>query len=96
LPTTTRADEMPRGTLIASEIDRTARYRAANRDRTGNGAVVTPFYPLESTPGMDPAPTVPSPEEILEAEDLLHRLEARLLKPPPVDPAVAASTLDSE
>jgi hypothetical protein len=87
---------MPRGTLIAFEIDRTARYRAANRDRTGNGAVMTPFYPLESTPGMDPAPTIPSPEEILEAEELLHRIEARLLKPPPADPVVAAPTPDPD
>jgi hypothetical protein len=40
---------------------------------------MTPFYPLEATPGMDPAPAVPTPDEIREAEDLLHRLEARLL-----------------
>jgi hypothetical protein len=57
---------------------------------------MTPFYPLESTPGMDPAPAVPSPEEILEAEDLLHRLEARLLKPPPVDTADPPPTPDPE
>jgi len=57
---------------------------------------MTPFYPLESTPGMDPAPTVPSPEEILEAEDLLHRLEARLLKPAPAETRVSPPAPDSE
>ena len=42
---------------------------------------MTPFYPLESTPGFDPAPNVPTPEEIRKAEDLLHRLETELLPP---------------
>jgi hypothetical protein len=54
---------------------------------------MTPFYPLEATPGMDPAPSVPTPEELREAEDLLHRLEARLLpqSPSPAgDPATAS------
>jgi hypothetical protein len=57
---------------------------------------MTPFYPLESTPGMDPAPTVPSPEEILEAEVLLHRLEARLLKPAPAESCAPPPAPDHE
>ena len=40
---------------------------------------MTPYYPLEATPGVDPAPNVPTPEEIRQAEVLLHRLESRLL-----------------
>lgn len=43
---------------------------------------MTPYFPLEATPGVDPAPAVPTPEEIRQAEDLLHRLESLLLKPP--------------
>jgi hypothetical protein len=43
---------------------------------------MTPYFPLEATPGVDPAPNVPTPEEIRQAEDLLHRLESRLLGSP--------------
>jgi hypothetical protein len=43
---------------------------------------MTPYYPLEATPGVDPAPNVATPDEIRQAESLLHRLESRLLKPP--------------
>jgi hypothetical protein len=39
-------------------------------------------YPLASTPGLDPAPDVPTPEEIGQAESLRHDLEVLYLNRP--------------
>ena len=39
-------------------------------------------YPLAATPGLDPAPDVPTPEEIGQAEGLRRALEALYLNRP--------------
>jgi hypothetical protein len=43
-------------------------------------------YPLASTPGLDPAPDVPTPEEIGQAESLRHDLEVLYLNRPRPSP----------
>jgi hypothetical protein len=53
---------------------------------------MTPYYPLEATPGVDPAPNVATPEEIRQAAVLLHRLESRLLSHPDACDTPASST----
>ena len=43
-------------------------------------------YPLSATPGFDPAPQVPTPEEIAQAERLRHDLEVLYLNRPRSSP----------
>ena len=48
-------------------------------------------YPLTATPGLDPAPDVPTPEEIGQAESLRRALEALYLNRPAFRAAGAIS-----
>jgi hypothetical protein len=43
-------------------------------------------YPLSAIPGIDPAPQVPTPEEIAQAESLRHDLEVLYLNRSPSSP----------
>jgi hypothetical protein len=43
-------------------------------------------YPLYATPGLDPAPEVPTPEELQQADDLRQALEAFYLNRPHSSP----------
>jgi|APLow6443716910_1056828.scaffolds.fasta_scaffold465957_2 hypothetical protein len=43
-------------------------------------------YPLSATPGLDPAPEVPTPEELRQADDLRQALEALYLNQPRSSP----------
>ena len=60
-------------------IEPLARPEDGRRIAAHEGCTMNPFFPLEATPGVDPAPNVPTADEIRRAEDLLHRIEVRLL-----------------
>ena len=51
-------------------------------------------YRLAATPGFDPAPNVPTPEEIGQAESLRHELEVLYLSRPAFKSAGGIGRMD--